>query len=225
MDYIIPVLILFILLNSILKVSFRPLWQVAIYALVAGAFVLFIVPFAARQSKTEIVGWLNTPQVMQNVAVLITLETVVFFAFAFMRLRRSPKVSMKRYLWLPLEYYPGLLLFPTLLYMLTQLYFTLPGTDFEMVAYMLAGGVFIFLMLSVWGLQKLLPDESLRLEFLFVVNLFVCIIGLITTVNGEVTYAAVEQPINVKALLLAFSIFIMLFGCGYFINKYKKRKI
>lgn len=55
----------------------------------------------------------------------------------------------------------------------------------------------------------------------FLVSLFVCIIGLLTTVNGNVTYQAVEEPTNWKALAVSFGLFLILFLIGMIWNKLK----
>lgn len=191
MEYIISVLILFILLNVLLKLSFWRWWQVALFSALLGLFVLLVTTYAAEQSKAEITAWLSTPAIMQNVAVLITLETVIFVSFAFMRLRQALGTKVKKYLMIPLNIYPGLLLLPVLYFVLAQLFYALPGVSFNTISYGLAIAVFIFFPLLSWGFTKLLPEEDLRLEILFIVNLIVCMIGLITTVNGETAYAPV----------------------------------
>ncbi len=225
MEYIIAVLILFILLNILLKLSFWRWWQVALFSALLGLFVLVVTPYAAEQSKAEITAWLSTPAIMQNVAVLITLETVIFVGFAFMRLRQALGTKVKKYLMLPLNIYPGLLLLPVLYFVLAQLFYALPGVSFNTISYGLAIAVFILFPLLSWGFTKLLPEEDLRLEILFIVNLIVCMIGLITTVNGETAYAPVEQAFNIKAILFAVALFLVLFIIGFLWNKYKKIKI
>ncbi len=225
MEYIIAVLILFILINAMLKLSFWRWWQVALFSAILGAFVLVVTLYAAEQSKSEITAWLSTPAIMQNVAVLITLETIVFFGFAFMRLRQALGTKVKKYLILPLTVYPGLLLLPVLYFVLAQLFYALPGVSFSTVAYVMALSVFILFPLLSWGFTKLLPEEELRLEILFIVNLIVCMIGLITTVNGETAYAPVEQVFNIKTILFAVALFLVLFIIGYFGDKYRKIKI
>ncbi|HPX59810.1 MAG TPA: hypothetical protein PLL02_05200 [Bacteroidales bacterium] len=225
MEYIISVLILFILLNVLLKLSFWRWWQVALFSALLGLFVLLVTTYAAEQSKAEITAWLSTPAIMQNVAVLITLETVVFVGFAFMRLRQTLGTKVKKYLMLPLNVYPGLLLLPVLYFVLAQLFYALPGVSFNTISYGLAIAVFILFPLLSWGFTKLLPEEDLRLEILFIVNLIVCMIGLITTVNGETAYAPVERTFNIKAILFAVALFLVLFIIGYFWDKYRKIKI
>lgn len=126
---------------------------------------------------------------------------------------------------IPLNIYPGLLLLPVLYFVLAQLFYALPGVSFNTISYGLAIAVFIFFPLLSWGFTKLLPEEDLRLEILFIVNLIVCMIGLITTVNGETAYAPVEQAFNIKAILFAVALFLVLFIIGFLWNKYKKIKI
>ncbi len=225
MEYIIQVLILFITLNTLLKISFWRWWQAMLFAAIAGIFVLTLAPAAASQSKTQLETWMQTPVIMQNVAVLITLETLIILAFTFMRLRKTLGTNVKTDVMTPLNSYPGLLLFPVLFYTLTQLFFSLPGVAFETVARSMAAGVFLLIPLFSWGLSRLIPEEELRLEIQFIVSLFVCFIGLISTVNGETTYSPVNQTLDTHSLLLALSIFVVLLAWGFIRQKYRKRKI
>ena len=69
--------------------------------------------------------------------------------------------------------------------------------------------------------RLLLPEKEMRLETHFLVSLFVCIIGLLTTVNGNVTYPAVDEPTNWRALGFAFGLFLVLFVLGALWNRIK----
>jgi len=157
---------------------------------------------------------------MQDSAVLITIESAICFAFCFAALREMFGKKAKRWIQ-PLYWYPSLLIFPVLFYLLTQIIFAMPGTDFTTISYLLAGGVFIGLPAFSYLIRYLYPEKELRLEVYFLVSLFVCIIGLITTVNGNVTYAAVEEPLNIRALLLSLGLFGITFIIGFGWNKVK----
>lgn len=222
MNHLLPILAFFILLNCLLKLSFLRLWKRVLLSLIAGIFVLIISPYASDQSKTEIASWLSDPKILQNVAVLISLDALIIFAFSIMMLREvfDGRVS-KPYL-LTLKYYPSLLLFPLLFYLLTYLYFNLPGIDFKTTAYTLALCTAIGLPLLSIGMGKLINELDFRLEVQFIVNLFVCCIGLISTVNGNTNYAAVKQEFNFRAMIIALSIFAILFACGFIIKRIKK---
>lgn len=220
MELIIQILMLFILINCIVKLSFWKQWQVAIFGLICAAFIIWSCQYAVLQSKTQLADYLKNTGVMQDSAVLITIESAVCFVFCFAALREMFGKKKKRWIQ-PLYWYPSLLIFPVLFYLLTQIIFAMPGTDFNTISYLLAGGVFIGLPLLSYLVRYLYPERELRLEVYFLVSLFVCIIGLITTVNGNVTYAAVEEPVNIKALLLSFALFASAFLIGVIWNKVK----
>ena len=220
MELIIQILMLFILISCILKLSFWKLWQAAIFSLICAVFVIWVCQFAILQSKTQLADYLKNTAIMKDSAVLITVESAICFAFCFAALREM--FGKKRKRWIkPLYWYPSLLIFPVFFYLLTQIIYAMPGTDFTTISYVLAGSIFIGLPLLSYLMRYLCPERELRLEVYFLVSLFVCIIGLITTVNGNVTYAAVEEPINVKALVLSFALFAVTFVIGYLWNKFK----
>ena len=211
---------LFILINCIIKLSFWKPWQAAIFGLICGVFVIWACQYAILQSKTQLSDYLKNSRIMQDSAVLITIESAICFAFCFAALREMFGKKAKRWIQ-PLYWYPSLLIFPVLFYLLTQIIFAMPGTDFTTISYLLAGGVFIGLPAFSYLIRYLYPEKELRLEVYFLVSLFVCIIGLITTVNGNVTYAAVEEPLNIRALLLSLGLFGITFIIGFGWNKVK----
>ncbi len=224
MQYLIIILIAFITINTVLKLSFWKFWQVAIAVAIIAAFVWFTYPFAIKLSKPELTMMLQNPNVMQNIAVIITLESVIFFAFSFASLRQFFGKKVKPYLMLPLHFYPGLLLFPTSFFILGQLIFSFPGTDFGFIAKLTAGGIALIVLLVTVLFKYLLPEKDFRLELLFITNLFTCIIGLISTVNGNTVYKAVQQPLNATALLIALGGGLLIFAIGFIINRYRKLK-
>ena len=185
MQLIISVLILFILINCVLKLSFWRIWQAALFGAVCGAFVIATYPYAILQSKTQLADYLQNTTALQNMAVIITLESVVCFAYCIAVLR-GWFGQQERWWVKPLKWYPSLLVFPVLFYLQTELVFSFPGTSFSAISYA-----------------------------------FVCIIGLLTTVNGNVTYPAVDEPTNWRALGFAFGLFLVLFVLGALWNRIK----
>ena len=222
MEYIILILIIFIVINTILKLSYWKWWQRIIFGLACGVFILWVYPYATTQSKTQLSDYLNNTQIMQDMAVLITLESVIYITFCFSAMRQLYGRHIKRWV-KPLYWYPGILIFPALFYVLTQMIFSFPGVDFSLIAYLLAGGVFVLFPLLSAGIKWLLPEKELRLEVQFLVCLFVTIIGLISTENGHMVYSPVSEPLDVKALLFAAGIFALFFSIGFGWNKIKWR--
>ncbi len=220
MELVIQILMLFIFINAVVKLSFWKWWQTTLFGLVCAGFVVFAHQYAILQSKTQLADYLNNKSAMQDIAVLITMESVLCFAFGFTALLGTEN---KRWKWVGriLYWYPSLLLFPVLFYLLTQFIYALPGTDFTTISYLMAAGVLIGIPLASEGIKYLCPEKEFRLEIFFLVSLFVCIIGLITTVNGNVTYAVAKEPLNFKAILVSGGLFLIMFLIGLVWNKIK----
>ena len=119
MQLIISVLILFILINCVLKLSFWRIWQAALFGAVCGAFVIATYPYAILQSKTQLADYLQNTTALQNMAVIITLESVVCFAYCIAVLR-GWFGQQERWWVKPLKWYPSLLVFPVLFYLQTK---------------------------------------------------------------------------------------------------------
>lgn len=220
MELVIEILMLFIFINTSVKLSFWKGWQAAIFGLICAGFVLYTCQYAILQSKTQLVDYLNNKSVMQDIAVLITMESVICFAFGFTALLGEKKKKYRFWKQL-LLWYPSLLIFPVLFYLLTQTVYALPGADFTAISYALAAGVFLLVPLGSRAIKRLCPEREFRLEIYFLVSLFVSITGLITTVNGNVAYAAAEDTLNLKAIALSAGLFLILFLIGLIWNKIK----
>ena len=220
MELIIHILMLFIVINCSFKLSFWKLWQTVIYSLIAGLFVAGTWQYAILQSKTQIADYLQNTEALQNMAIIITLESALCFGYCVAFLRG---LYGKKNLWWAelLRWYPSLLLFPVLFYYLTEAIFRLPGVDFSVTAWSLAGIVVIAIPLLSRLMKYLVPEDDLRLEVHFLVSLFICILGLLTTVNGKTTYAATEEALNWTAIILSIGLFVVLFLIGFAWNKLK----
>ena len=81
MELVISILILFILVNCLLKLSFWKGWQAALFGLICGIFITATYPVAILQSKTQLADYLQNTVALKNMAVIITLEAVVWFGF------------------------------------------------------------------------------------------------------------------------------------------------
>lgn len=223
MEQIILILMLFVAINCVFKLSFWKLWQAVVFSLAAALFTAWMWPYAILQSKTQLADYLHNTVALQDMAIIITLESALCFGFCVAYLRG---LYGKRNPWWAalLWWYPSLLLFPVLFYCLTEAVFTLTGTDFRTTAYVLAGIVLVGLPLLSRLMKYLLPEADLRVEVHFIISLFVCALGLLTTVDGKTVYAAADTPFNRKAILLSAGLFIVLFSAGFLWNRFKTKK-
>ncbi len=221
MQLLFNLLVVFIVLNCLFKLSFLKVWQTIVFAALCAGFIIVTYNFASQQSKTELAAYLNNPQIMSNVAVLVTIESAICISFCI--------VAIKAFFGKPSRYYSilkwfiSLLIFPALFYALAQLMFSFSGVSFAVVGWSAAAVVMVAMPLLSYLIKKVLPEEDLRLEIHFMVSLAITIIGLISTVNGNVTYAVVKEPFNLKALLLSIGLFAVTFIFGIVWHKIKFR--
>ena len=54
-----------------------------------------------------------------------------------------------------------------------------------LVSWSLAAAVSVFIVLGIWAMRRLVPEEELRLELLFLANAVIAALGVIATVNGR----------------------------------------
>lgn len=223
MELIIHLLMALILVNSIIKLSFWKIGQIALMMLVYTVYILLIYPVAIKQSKTQIEDFLADHVMMQNMSVVVTVESAVCFAFCFAALMGHFGSKKHKIVRLILKYYPGILPFLVLFYGLTQAAFTFTGFHFLTMAILYASIVILCMVLAVIALKKLIPEFDLRLEIHFMMSLIICILGLITTVDGKIIYKSSEETINVNYILLSMGLFIFFFLIGFLGNKIKWR--
>src|SRR5699024_3383301 len=126
MSVLLALVLLFIGINTLLKLSFWKLWQIILIAVTLGGFVFIIYPYAIVQSQTSISALLADTTIRKNIAVLLTLETLVFIGFSFTRFLQffAPKSSLFRKF---MHFYPGFLIFPAVFYGFTQVVFSFSG--------------------------------------------------------------------------------------------------
>lgn len=220
MELVLQILMLFVALGCTLKLSFWKGWQAALFGVVCGAFVMAVYPLAAMQSKTQLADFLANPSAMQDMAVVVTLEVSVCFAYCFLASKKIYGGTMPRW-GRVLQWYGSLLIFPVLFFALTESIYAFPGTDFATIAWILAGCAAVGLPLLRWGVKHLFPQSDYRLEVYFLVSLFLAILGLVSTVNGNVTYAAPEGPSGRGILVPALILFTVVFLAGFAWNRIK----
>lgn len=206
--------------SFVLKLTFHRPLGAAILALVAAASVILTYDEAASQSKTQIADWLQNPELMLDTSVWLTIDVAFQLCFCSLYaiklcgpLSGKEKTALQICLW-----FPGLLIFPVLFASLTQLIFSMPGTDFAVIGWALALTILVVLPLLACLFKWLLPESGIRLELLFMVNLLIAALGIVATVNGR-TAAVGTNSVEWHALTAVFGLLAL--GCiaGYFLNR------
>lgn len=223
MEIIIYALIVFILLASVFKLS---LWGWAprvVFSAVVAAFVLWSKQFAVLQSKTQIADYLQNTEALQNMAVVVTLDSVFFFAYVFCHFQDTFESSRRRWWHRVLQWYPGLLVFPVVFYLFTQTLFVMVGVDFGTSATVFALLALVGLPLLAEGAKWLLPEKDGRMEMLLLLTCFICVLGLLSTESGKMVYKVQESPVDWRMIAASVGIFALLFGLGMVLDRVKFR--
>ena len=185
MQLIISVLILFILINCVLKLSFWRIWQAALFGAVCGAFVIATYPYAILQSKTQLADYLQNTTALQNMAVIITLESVVCFAYCIAVLRGLVRTTGTVVGETP-EVVPQPTRLPRCCSTCRPNWCSVfPERRSRRSPMRSPQPSFVLFPLLCHLFRLLLPEKEMRLETHFLVSLFVCIIGLLTTVQRQ----------------------------------------
>lgn len=223
MEIVVLIILLSVCCGMLLKLTFLPLWGRLLVCIACGLFAGLSWESAAGQSKTEITDWLQNPQLMMDMAVLITVDVFMQVSFCILdakkiageRLKKSEEVIRSLTLWVP-----GILIFPTLYALLVEVIFSFSGVDFAMLAWSLALAVIVVGMVVPFIFTSILPEPDLRLELIFMINAMISLLGVVATVNGR---TAVDGGGNVEWKALAGVVLLLLVGvaAGYFIFKRK----
>lgn len=83
-----------------------------------------------------------------------------------------------------LNFYPGLLMAGILTYLLIQLFFAFPGVSFGLITGISSVAVFILISGLSLLLKNIVGERKLRLEILFITNLFIVLLSVVSTGNN-----------------------------------------
>ena len=222
METVILLIMLLVSVSFLLKLTFmRPLpviLEAALIALVAVGST----DEAAMQSKTQISAWLQTPDLMLDMAVLLTVDVAVQLAFCIAEVSGEAGLA-GRILRRILLYLPGLLIFPVTFYILVQLIFAFTGTDFSTVGYAMGGLILVAVPLMAFGLKQMLPEGPVRLELIFDLSCIIALLGIIATVNGRTATVGVNE-VNMPALGVMAALMVCGGAAGIILYKRKINK-
>lgn len=203
MEIVVTVIMLLVIFSMILKMTYLPVAGRLAIGLLCALFIVFDLDLAASQSKTRIDDWLGNPELMLDIAVLLTIDVGMQIAFCIFearsiageKLSKTGNIIRQVTMWVP-----GILIFPTLFALLTEVIFSFPGIDFDTIALSLAAGVAILMLTFSYLVKLALPENDLRLELIFMVNAMIGLLGVIATVNGR-TAVNGEDNVEWQALL------------------------
>ena len=223
METVVILIMLLVGLSFLLKLTFMKPWQMAVEAALVAAAVIWSVDLAVDQSKTQIEGWLGSPELMLDLAVILTVDVALQISFCITAAAARSDRAAVRILRSVLLFLPGLLIFPVAFFLLVRIIFASTGVDFDSVGYMLAGALFVAVPLLSGGLRLLLPERELRLELIFFLNCLTGLLGVIATVNGRTAFTGVNE-LNLPALCAMLGLTLAGAAAGLILYRHKTNK-
>ena len=226
METLVRLIMVLVGFSFVMKLCGYKLWQLLAMALVCALFLGFSWSLAAQQSKTEIAAWLADRTLMQDVAVILTLDVVLQMAYCLMAVNLMNSGPVRRssvFIYSLLRIIPGIMVFLVLFSLLVSCVFAFPGVPFPAISWGMAAAVLILLPLAVLGIRRLLPEKEIRLELLFLSNALTAALGIIATVNGT-TVSDSAGSVDFTALAAVCAIMLAGAVAGFLLYRIKERK-
>lgn len=226
METVVKLAMVLVSLSFVLKLTGYKLRQLLLMALLCALFVGFSWQFAAEQSKTAIASWLSDRELMQDIAVLMTLDVALQMAYCLMAVNLMNSGPLKRrtiLVYKLLRLFPGIMVFLVLFSLLVSCVFAFPGVSFSLISWCMAAAVLVLLPLAVLGVRKLLPEKEIRLELLFLSNALTAALGVIATVNGTTASESVDS-VDYPATVAVIGIVLLGAALGFLMYRIKSRK-
>lgn len=221
MELVIILIMVMVGFSFALKLTCHNLRGRLILCAPAAVFLLLTCESAISQSKTQIADWLGQPDLMLDTSVWLTIDVAFQICFCALYAKRqgAPLTRFESAAYQICLWFPGILIFPVLFAALTELIFSLPGTDFNLIGRGAAIAVVVLFPMVSYGLGWLIPEKEIRLELLFMINLLIAALGIVATVNGR-TAATGTNHVEWTALAGVFAILITGAIAGMACNKY-----
>ena len=225
MEILIYTLIVFVILGCAFKLSQWGWTARIVFGALLAAFVAWSERYAVQQSKTQLADYLANVTALQNMAVVVTVDSVFCFGYAFCHFQDMYVTDQQRGRWwlTILKWYPSLLVFPVTFYAFTQTLFVAVGVDFSTTACFFAIACLVGLPLISEGCKWLVSERDGRVEMQLLSGCFVCVLGLISTESGKIVYKVQEATADWHMIALSAGVFAVLFALGIVIDRIKYR--
>ena len=221
MEILIFILMMLVVLNCAMKTSLWTFWPRVAFALLLGAFAYWSIDYAMVQSKTQIENWLHREDVLQGMAIIVTLESAIGVMYCFSCFTDDGKRPRRRLIRLLLHAYPSLLVFPVVFYGLTKLLFLQVGMDFSTTSLIYAFAVIAVSLLCAALARWLLPPKDLRIEAHLWLTVMVCVLSLLLTQSGEIVYRSNVSAVDWTSVALILAAAAIVVAVGFIGSKLK----
>jgi len=208
------VLILFILsfLLTGLQLSFmQKKRMVGIWLLVSGLFTFAMHNSAIEQSYDTFMRQLENTALVTDFVVVLVIEAILGVLLAILMIRKHYGEPVRKF-FRNAAYFPGVIVFPALFYLMSIVYLNTPGFSFTGIAIVLALAFPLVLLGIRFLVKKLIPEFELRAELKFILHILQLLGGIILSI--QYLKLPVSQQHKISALPASNLIVMILITLG-----------
>jgi hypothetical protein len=186
-----------------------------ISTLIMALIVYLFYPWTLEQSREQFEIWMADYEIMQQLAVVLVIEALIFIGLDFALLKGSFGLPVAKYL-KALALYPGIFWLVALLYLQMNWFYSFTGSEYETLAILFSIIIILVFSLLPFGLRAMLPEPYLRFEVRYILN-FGQIIGaiVITVLCHGIPYQSRYNSFELNTLLVLLGTVITLFILGF----------
>jgi hypothetical protein len=229
MEQIAVILLVLTIISAVLKTSFfRKTRYMAIFAVVCSSVVFACYPVAIEQNKMILVNVLTNRETLLDIALLLTVESLIFIGADVLSLRqrhdetiaRNPRIFQ---IVRCLGYFPGIFFFGSLFYFEVQVFLMGWHIGFVTLAVGIAACVCVILLTGCRLAKKALPEEDLRLEISYFLHLAQIMLASVIAAGASGDARFHSSPADWPAVAGVAAIAAA--GCGTGYLRYKRKQI
>jgi hypothetical protein len=226
------ILLLLTTITAVVKVGFFPkIRHVILFAAGCGAVIFAFYPLAIEQNRMLLDDVLSRRGVLLNLALLLTVENLIFIWGNIFRLRQSYGEHAKSHPWWRrlagwMACFPGVFFFGSLFFFEVQMFLMGWNVGFPALASALAVGTFLAVFAGALLLRKLFPEYELRMEITYFLYFAQIILASVIAAGASSTSVYFHRSLPVDWTSVAGVAATVTAGCvcGYLRRKNTVRR-
>lgn len=226
MELIILIAALHMLFNGIFHLSVCCKRQLLpVFAVLGGAFCYMVYPIAIEQNKISMGNLLMDQSFINNLTLVYIFEGL-FAALLSFHLLQSLFNPKKDNLLHKTKWFPGIMLFAALFYLEVLFFFNVHAFEFNTLAIFFSIAVAAFIGLMPLVIQRLIPEEGLRLELKFIFGISGVLLAVILKASpGLSSPFHYSYPWDMEQMTMIIGGMLIMSIPGLLWGKYKLKRI
>ncbi len=198
-----------------------PARLIAAFSLAGLAYLAY--PWVIEQSRETLNGWMNDPFRMQQLAVVLVIETVIFIMVDLALLKQHFGQPVKKTMKVA-TFFPGILLLAVLLYAQMLCFYAFSEIDFDQLGIYFSLGILLIAIAVPAGLRWTIPEGYLRMELRYILSFGQVLGGIVITIFCQkLPYNQQEKDLEWQPLLFVIGISLITIVFGWLWSKRKKQ--